>query len=231
MEFEGHEATTATRPSILVVADEAAFVRMIKLVLSEIGARLVDNNSEDALMKFAAMRPDLTLLDIGATSGLDLLRSMRMASTCPLIALTTLTSDGALLDAMAAGADDVIRKPFSPDRLISVVEHCLGRRSHEDMSESVTRVGEIEIDMNREQVRIHGEPITLSRSEWLLLKALAAHQGTPRLYQELLTEVWGPEYRENLEFLRLTVARLRKKLSDEGYVIRNYLDVGYLLRS
>jgi two-component system KDP operon response regulator KdpE len=204
---------------------------MIKLVLSEIGARLVANSSEDALTKFAAMRPDLTLLDIGATSGLDLLRSMRMASTCPLVALTSLMSDGALMDVMAAGADDVIRKPFSPDRLISVVEHCLGRRGAEGRSESVTHIGEIEIDMNREQVRIRGEPIHLSRSEWLLVNALATHQGTPRLYQELLTEVWGPEYRENLEFLRLTVARLRKKLSDEGYVIRNYLDVGYLLRS
>jgi len=98
MEPKGYEAaTTATRPSILIVADEADVVRMIRLVLSEIGARLDAANNDDAPVALNAMRPDLTLLDIGAIFGLDLLRSMRMASTCPLIVLTTLTHDSRAL--------------------------------------------------------------------------------------------------------------------------------------
>ena len=233
MDLEHYEATSATRPSILVVADDPAFVRMVQLILSEIGVRVeVANNGDDALIALNTMRPELTLLDagLGRNSRMDLLRSIRMYSTLPVVVLTALADDGALLEVMAAGADDVVRKPFSPDRLISVVEHCVGLRRDGNRSASVMRTGDIEIDMNGEQVRLRGEPIHLSRSEWLLLKALASHHGTPRLYQELLTEVWGPDYRENLDYLRSIVARLRKKLGDEGYVIRDYLDVGYSLR-
>jgi two-component system KDP operon response regulator KdpE len=188
---------------------------------------------DEALRKFGRSTPDLVLLDIrlSGLAGLDVLRTIREDSRVPVIVLTATTEEAMLSEALALGADDVVRKPFSPERLTSLVEHVLFGPAEGRDTERVIRAGHVEIDVGSAQVRVRGEPVTLGRSEWLLLRSLAAHRRQPRLHQELLVEAWGPDYRNDLEYLQLMIARLRAKLGDDAGLIKNYLDVGYSLEA
>jgi len=209
-------------------------VRLVRLTLTSVDVRIESaGTAREAISRFNELQPELVLLDVRLSdaSGLEVLREIRRRSTCPVVALTAAGDQTLLTELMTSGADDIVRKPFSPDRLAAVVEHFLGRPRQKDPDEAVIRARGVEISLSDERVTLHGQVVQLTRSEWLLLRALAAHQRMPQLYQELLTEVWGPQYRENLEYLRLIIARLRSKLADEGNLIRDYLDVGYSLNA
>ena len=234
MDSSADDKSGAERARVVVLAvdDSPPILRLIRLTLSALGVRVeTADTGEDALRKFAAATPDLVLLDIrlSGLAGLDVLRTIRERSKVPVIVLTATTEEEMLAEALALGAEDIVRKPFSPQRLRSLVEHVLFGPAEGQEAERVIRAGHVEIDVGSARVRVRGEPVTLGRSEWLLLKALAVHRGEPRLHQELLVEAWGPDYRNDLEYLQLMIARLRTKLGDDDRVIKTYLDVGYSL--
>ena len=227
-----------TGPLILVVDDEPAIVRLLRLQLTGEHFRVVTAASgEEALSVFAEQTPDLVLLDVvmpGGMSGLDVLKAMKAQGAIPVILLTAHSDEQLRLDALSLGAEDFVSKPFSPERVTNGIRFLLGRGTGESERGAVVHAPGLEIDLTHQTVRRGNDVLDLNRSEWLLLGQLAEHPGEPRLYQELLTTVWGAEYRDDLGYLRAWIARLRTRLGDSNNqprVILPYLDIGFLLNA
>jgi two-component system KDP operon response regulator KdpE len=179
-------------------------------------------------------RPDIVLLDIlmPEMTGLEVMRRLRERSDAPIILVTARDSEADKVSGLEQGADDYIVKPFSPEELAARIRAVVRRSSGAAPTERVVRSGDVEIDLNRRLVTRGGEPVTLTRTEWLLLQHLAANAGKVLLNAELLTKVWGPEYRDDLQYLRVWVSRLRRKLEEnpsEPQIIRTRPGIGYLL--
>jgi two-component system, OmpR family, KDP operon response regulator KdpE len=228
-------ATSVPTPLVLAVDDEAGILRLIKLELAAQGLRVITApNGEEALRLAEEQRPDIVLLDVlmPEMTGLEVMRRMRERSDAPIILVTARDSEADKVSGLEQGADDYIVKPFSPEELAARIRAVVRRSSGAAPTERVVRAGDVEIDLNRRLVTRDGEPVTLTRTEWLLLQHLAANAGKVLLNSELLTKVWGPEYRDDLQYLRVWVSRLRRKLEvDPGdpRIIKTRPGIGYML--
>jgi two-component system KDP operon response regulator KdpE len=180
-------------------------------------------------------RPDLVVLDIMMPdiSGLEVMRRLRERSSVPIILLTAKDHDQDKVRGLDLGADDYLIKPFNPEELSARVRAVLRRGVRPaDGEENVITIGDVEIDLSRRLVKKNGEVVSLTRTEWMLLQQLAANAGKVMLNTELLSKVWGPEYRDDLQYLRVWVSRLRGKLENEPSkprLIKTLQGIGYLL--
>jgi two-component system KDP operon response regulator KdpE len=222
-------------PLVLAVDDEAGILRLIKLELAEQGFRVVTtNNGEEALRLAEEQRPDLVLLDIlmPEMTGLEVMRKLREQRATPIILVTAKDSDADKVRGLELGADDYIIKPFSPEELAARIRAVLRRSTGLQSGERIIKKGDIEIDLNRRLVSRDGQVISLTRTEWLLLQHLAANAGKVMLNAELLSKVWGPEYRDDVQYLRVWVSRLRGKLEPDPanpIIIKTLQGIGYML--
>ncbi|MBE0609835.1 MAG: response regulator transcription factor [Dehalococcoidia bacterium] len=223
-------------PLLLVVDDEAGILRLMKLELSAQGFRVITaSNGEAAITLAEEHRPDAILLDVmmPGVSGIEVMRRLRERSNVPVLLVTAKDKDTDKVRGLELGADDYIVKPFNPDELGARVRAVLRRVLSQDV-ERVVKAGNVEIDLTRRLVKKAGEPVALTRTEWLLLQHLAANAGKVMLNTELLTKVWGPEYRDDLQYLRVWVSRLRAKLEEtpsNPQVIRTLQGIGYLFEA
>lgn len=223
-------------PLLLVVDDEAGILRLMKLELSAQGFRVITaSDGESAITMAEEHRPDAILLDVmmPGISGLEVMRRLRERSNVPVLLVTAKDKDTDKVRGLELGADDYIVKPFNPDELGARIRAVLRRVLSQDV-ERVVRAGDVEIDLTRRLVKRSGEPVALTRTEWLLLQHLAANAGKVMLNTELLTKVWGPEYRDDLQYLRVWVSRLRAKLEatpSNPRVIRTLQGIGYLFEA
>lgn len=223
-------------PLLLVVDDEAGILRLMKLELSAQGFRVITaSDGESAIAMAEEHRPDVILLDImmPGASGLEVMRRLRERSNVPVLLVTARDKDTDKVRGLELGADDYIVKPFNPDELGARVRAVMRRVLSQDV-ERVVKAGDVEIDLTRRLVRKAGEPVALTRTEWLLLQHLAANTGKVMLNTELLTKVWGPEYRNDLQYLRVWVSRLRAKLEDtpsNPRIIKTLQGIGYLFEA
>src|SRR4051794_30819442 len=164
--------------------------------------------------------------------GIEVMRQLRERRPVPVILLTAKGSTADKAMGLDLGADDYVAKPFHPDELAARVRAVLRRGYAGVGGAGIMRFDDIEIDLERRMTTRGGELVPLSRTEWLLLQHLAANAGKVVLHTELLTKVWGPEYRDDLQYLRVWVSRVRRKL---GYGprqpgrIRTFQGMGYLL--
>jgi two-component system KDP operon response regulator KdpE len=223
---------------ILVVDDEPKLVRLIQEVLTATGFEVVSTGSgEKAIEMVALEQPDLVLLDIvltGDVDGFEVARRVREFSDVPIIMLTAKAKESDLLRGFDAGTDDYITKPFSSKELLARIRAVLNRAKNEtgEAVEAVINCGELRIDLARRRVTLSGEAIHLTRTEYNLLLELASHQNQVLLHTQLLTAVWGPEYRDDLDYLRAYVRYLRRKLepdpSNPRYILTSQ-GVGYML--
>jgi two-component system, OmpR family, KDP operon response regulator KdpE len=226
----------STDPLLLVVDDEAGILRLMKLELSAQGFRVVTASDGDQAISLAEdHRPDAVLLDVmmPGLSGLEVMRKLRERSNVPVLLVTAKDKDTDKVRGLELGADDYIVKPFNPDELGARVRAVLRRTISQDVDRVIT-AADVEIDLNRRIVKKGGEPVSLTRTEWLLLQHLAANAGKVMLNTELLTKVWGPEYRDDLQYLRVWVSRLRAKLEDtpsSPTIIKTLQGIGYLFES
>lgn len=224
-----------TEPLVLAVDDETGILRLIKLELAEQGLRVVTAGSgEEALRLAEEQRPDLVLLDIimPEMTGLEVMRRLREQSNAPIILVTAKDSDSDKVRGLELGADDYIVKPFSPEELGARIRAVLRRSTGAQSAERVVRAANVEIDLDRRLVTRDGDPVTLTRTEWLLLQHLAANVGKVLMNAELLSKVWGPEYRDDVQYLRVWVSRLRAKLEPEPaepVIIKTRQGIGYFL--
>ena len=224
----------SAEPLVLAVDDEAGILRLIKLELSTQGFRVVTaENGETALRMAEEHRPDIVLLDIVMPdiTGLEVMRKLRERTNIPVILLTAKGSDADKVRGLEMGADDYLAKPFSPEELSARVRAVLRRALGSAGLENIVRAGDVEVDLNRRLVKRKGELVTLTRTEWMLLQHLAANAGKIMLNAELLSKVWGPEYRDDLQYLRVWVSRLRRKLEEEPSqpkLIKTFQGIGYM---
>jgi two-component system KDP operon response regulator KdpE len=219
---------------VLVADDEPRITKLVALTLRDEGFRVVTANSgQEALRKAEELRPDLVLLDIVMPDldGIEVMRQLREWRPVPVVLLTAKGSTADKARGLDLGADDYVAKPFHPDELAARVRAVL-RRAAGSPAAGVVRVGDIEIDLERRLVTRNGELVALSRTEWLLLQHLAANAGRVVLHTELLTKVWGPEYRDDLQYLRVWISRVRRKLGappGEPGPITTFQGIGYVL--
>ncbi len=220
---------------ILAVDDEPGILRLIRLELSTQGFRVVTaENAEEGLRLAQQERPDIALLDIvmPEVSGLELMRRLRELMSLPVILLTARGSDADKVRGLELGADDYIAKPFSPEELTARVRAVLRRRTAGTTPENIVRAANVEIDLGRRLVKRDGQLLSLTRTEWMLLEHLASHPGKIMWSSELLNRVWGPEYRDDLQYLRVWVSRLRRKLEPDPAhprLIKTFQGIGYML--
>ncbi len=224
----------SAEPLVLVVDDEAGVLRLMKLELTAQGFRVVTAaGGEDALRLAEEQRPDAIVLDVMMPdiSGLEVMRRLRERANVPIILVTAKDKDSDKVRGLELGADDYVVKPFNPDELGARIRAVLRRAFSADV-DRVIRAGSVEIDLNRRLVTKNGQQVSLTRTEWLLLQHLAGNPDKVILSPELLAKVWGPEYRDDLQYLRVWISRLRAKLEDapgEPRIIKTLPGIGYML--
>ena len=223
------------KPLILVVDDEPGIQKLVSQLLTDDGLRVVTaSNGEEALSGAEEYRPDLVLLDLSLPDmdGVEVMRHMRERVNVPIIMVTARGTDTDKITGLGLGADDYVSKPFNPQELSARVQAVLRRSHGAPATGARVTAGDVEIDLTKRAVLRNGERVKLSRTEWLLLQTLAANAGKVVLHNELLSKVWGPEYRDELEYLRVWVSRLRRKLEadpSEPVIIKTFQGIGYLL--
>jgi DNA-binding response OmpR family regulator len=165
--------------------------------------------------------------------GLDMLKQLRTFSPVPVIILTAKGADTDRIKGLQLGADDYLPKPFNPDELVARIE-AIRRRLEPDERRKIPEVlelGNITVDFRKRNVLVNGQEKYLTRTEWLLLSQLINNAGRLMLYEELLTQVWGPEYRDDVQILRTWISRLRSKLESDpdNPLIRTVPKTGYII--
>jgi two-component system KDP operon response regulator KdpE len=224
---------------ILAVDDEPAIQRLVRATLQGAGyAVITAGRGEEALATLDQERPDLIVLDLmmPGMDGFETLRRIRGESQVPVIMLTARASDADKLRGLERGADDYITKPFNPDELTARVQAVLRRTAGAATvaGRAVLRYPGVEIDLERRRVMVQGDEVRLSRTEWELLSQLGANAGRVMLHGELLSRIWGPEFRDEVHYLRTWVSRLRSKLEPDGpesSIISTFPGIGYRLES
>lgn len=224
---------------ILVVDDEPPIVRLVKAKLRLDGYEvLTASRGDEALEVVQQESPDLVVLDVMMPDmdGFETLRRIRQFSNVPVVMLTARGSDMDKLKGLQSGADDYITKPFNPDeleaRIAAVLRRSAGVKQPE--SEAVLHYPGLTIDLERKIVKSGDEEVRLSRTEWDLLSQLAGNAGRVMMHTELLSRIWGPEYRNETQYLRTWVSRLRAKLEPDDSsltLITTYPGMGYRFES
>jgi len=223
------------KPLVLAVDDEPGILKLISTILSDGGYRVVTaKDGAEALAAAEEYRPDLVILDLTLPDidGLEVMRHLRERVNVPIVMVTARGTDTDKVTGLGLGADDYLAKPFNPQELTARVQAVLRRSHGAPATGAIVSVGDVEIDLTKRAVSRGGERIKLSRTEWLVLQTLAANAGKVVLHNELLSKVWGPEYRDELEYLRVWVSRLRRKLEAdpaEPVIIKTFQGIGYLL--
>jgi two-component system KDP operon response regulator KdpE len=216
---------------ILVCDDEPQIVRALRVILRDAGYEAVAAATGEEALDLAAVRPpeaaivDLMLPDI---EGVEVTRRLREWSAMPVIVLSAVGEEDRKVEALAAGADDYITKPFGPRELVARLEAVLRRARPEDEEPTIAVEG-LEIDLAARAVRRDGEEVHLTPIEFELLRLLARNRGRLMTHRSLLVEVWGVSYEDDLQVLRAHIANLRRKIEPPGdpVYIRTDPGVGY----
>ncbi len=222
-----------TGARILVVDDEPEITRAVRVNLSRQGYQVdVAATGSEALELHRQKRPDVVLLDLGLPDmdGTEVIKALRAVVNTPIIVLSVRDAERDKVGALDLGADDYLTKPFSVEELRARLRVAL-RRAAKPASGSgaVFRSGELEVDFEHRQVRMRGEKVHLSPTEYDLLKLLVSHPNKVITHRMLMQQVWGSEFAGERYYLHTYLARLRKKLRDSsgGNPLVNEPGVGY----
>lgn len=223
-----------SRPRILIVDDEEQIRLFLRITLNAAGYEPIEAvNGRAAIEAATGRRPDLVLLDLGLpdVSGIDVIRAIRVWSQLPIIVLSVRSEDIDKVEALDAGANDYVQKPFSTAELLARIRASLRAHTGEAVS-PVIEAGDLKIDVPAHEVRQAGRIVRLSRKEFDLLLALARAPGRVFTHRQLLEAVWGPAHRDDVQYLRVYVGQLREKLGDTESIpqyIVNEPGIGYRL--
>ena len=205
---------------ILVVDDEPQITRVLRTSLSSQGYDIrVANNGETALEILKDWTPDLVITDLAMPimDGVELCRRLRAKSEVPIIVLSVRGEERTKVQALDAGADDYVTKPFGINELLARVRASLRRAPSSEADEGgVIEEGDFHIDLDTHSVRVEGREVHLTPKEFDLLVYLARHPGKVVAHRPLLRAVWGPNSTEQPEYLRVFIGQLRKKIEPEA---------------
>jgi two-component system KDP operon response regulator KdpE len=203
--------------TVLIVDDEPQIRRVMRTTLTSQGYAVVEaRTGEDALEKLRGDHPGLILLDVNlpGISGLDVCREIRQSSDVPIIMLTVRNTERDKVQALDAGADDYVVKPFGAQELLARIRAALRRSAPEEATPAFLS-DDLRIDFAKRAVTLQGKPVRLTPKEFELLRHLVANQGRALSHRRLLQAVWGPDYGEETEYLRVFINQLRKKIEPD----------------
>jgi len=206
-----------TSATILIVDDEPQIRRVLRTTLTSHGYTVIEARSGDeALEQIRSEHADLILLDVNmpGRSGLETCREIRETSDVPIIMLTVRNSERDKVQALDAGADDYIVKPFGTEELTARIRAALRRSTPAESLPSFVS-NELTIDFEKRVVTLKGQAVRLTPKEFELLRHLVANQGKAQGHRRLLQAVWGPDYGEETEYLRVFINQLRKKIEPD----------------
>ena len=200
--------------NILVVDDEPQIRRVMRATLSAQGYVISEvKTGEEALESVRRQRPDLVLLDVNmpGMGGIEACREIRRMSDAPIIMLTVRNAERDKVSALDAGADDYVVKPFSIEELLARIRAALRRYAPGDVLPPFISK-DLRIDFEAREIIVRGQIVHLTPKEYDVLKHLVANQGKPLAHRRLLQAVWGPDYGDETENLRVVINQLRKKI-------------------
>lgn len=219
---------------ILVVDDEAPIRRYLRVVLGAQGYALFEAaNGQEAMDSVPGNRPDLIILDLGLPDidGVEVTRRLREWSQTPIIILSVREGESDKIAALDAGADDYLVKPFGTGELLARIRAAL-RRQADEAEEPVLQAGRLRMDLSRRLVTVEDREITLTPTEYDLLRILLRNAGKVITHRLLLRQVWGPAYENETHLLQVNVSNLRRKIEPDPSSpspIRTEPGVGYRL--
>jgi two-component system KDP operon response regulator KdpE len=204
---------------VLVVDDEPQIVRALRINLSARGYEVLTAHDGGTALRLAAdAKPDVVVLDLGLPDmdGTDVIAGLRGWTTLPIIVLSARTDSADKVDALDAGADDYVTKPFGMDELLARLRAAVRRSSSSGPEDEPTvRTASFTVDLAAKRVLKDGAEVHLTPTEWGLLEVLARNAGKLVAQKQLLRDVWGPAYEKETHYLRVYLAQLRRKLEPE----------------
>jgi two-component system KDP operon response regulator KdpE len=203
---------------VLIIDDEPQILRALRINLSVRDYEVVTAaTGAEALRTAAEHRPDVVVLDLGLPdmSGIDVLDGLRGWLTAPVLVLSARTDPLDKVEALDAGADDYVTKPFGMDEFLARLRAAVRRSSAGDTHEPVIETSSFTIDLANKTVTKSGTEVHLTPTEWGMLEILVRNSGKLVTREHLLTEVWGPTYAKSTHYLRVYLAQLRRKLEDD----------------
>ena len=221
---------------VLVVDDEPQIVRALATNLKVRGYEVeTAATGEDAVALAATCRPDLVILDLGlpGISGIEVIEAVRAWSTVPILVLSVRDAERSKVEALDAGADDYVTKPFGIEELLARVRAAT-RRASPSHEEPVIAAADFVVDLEARQVRNSSGAVRLTPTEWHVIETLARHHDKLVTQRELLQQVWGPGYDTETNYLRVYMAQLRRKLEPDPSQPRSLITeagIGYRLRT
>lgn len=222
-------------PVILIVEDEPEIRRFLRAAFGVEGYRVVESaTGRRGSIDAGTHKPDLAIVDLALpdVDGIEVIRGIREWSPMPIIVLSARVQEQSKIDALDAGADDYVTKPFGVGELLARVRAALRNAVRSQSGTSVLRFGSAEIDLEKRTASRGGEKIRLTPIEFRMLATLVKHLGMVVTHRQLLTEVWGPTHESDTHYLRIYMKQLRQKLESDPVRPRHLLTetgVGYRL--
>ncbi len=220
---------------LLIVDDEASVRSFLRGCLTSAGYEVVEaSNGEAALDSLRRESHHAVVLDLGLPDidGLEVIRSVRSWSRIPIVVVSLRDSEEQIVEALDAGADDYLVKPFGAKELLARLRAAL-RRGDSTPGETTFQSGDLRVDLEGRELFSHGQNVALTPTEWDLMKVLVQHAGRVLTHVQLLEMVWGPQYVEDLQILRVNISNLRRKIEPDPkrpiYLVTE-LAVGYRLK-
>lgn len=228
--------TDTHRPGVLLIEDEAHIRRFLRISLEAHGMTVVEARlGEEGLTAAGEANPDLVILDLGLPDmdGQSVIRRLREWSSVPILVLSVRNDENEKVQALDAGANDYVTKPAGVSELMARVRVLLRSRTAEGAGEAIYERDELRIDLSRREVTLDGQTVHLTRKEYSLLRLLVRNAGRVVTHQQLMAELWEPEFARETHYLRVLVSGLRQKLHDDpadAHYIMTEQGVGYRLR-
>jgi two-component system, OmpR family, KDP operon response regulator KdpE len=224
-------------PAILVIEDEAQMRRFLRASLASNGYQVIESDTAaDGIAQAAARTPDLVLLDLGLPDldGLAVTQRLREWAKTPIIVISARGREEDKIQALDAGADDYLTKPFGVGELLARIRVALRNAARGELGSSQFAVGPLRVDLARRQVLVSEKEVHLTPIEYKLLSTLVKYAGRVVTHRQLLREVWGPNSTDQTQYLRVYMGQLRHKLEQNPsrpQFLTTEPGVGYRLRA
>lgn len=244
LSFEAYSTCTMMNPAVssskipvIAIEDDVAIRRLLSAAFESTPYHLIEAESaKEGIDLIVRRRPELILLDMGLPdmTGIEVIKKVRGWSSTPIIIVSATGNEALKVEALECGADDYVTKPFGVGELLARMAVALRHSSGTlgQVGESVFESGDLSIDRSTREVKVRGERVLLTPIEYKLLVTLAKHAGKVVTHRQLLIEVWGPEYSDEGQYLRVYMGYLRKKIEkapERPEMLLNEPRVGYRL--
>ncbi|MCQ8102955.1 response regulator [Methylomonas sp. SURF-2] len=228
-----------TDPVIIVMEDDPSIRRFLRTSLSTYGFNVFEaGTGKQGLVELGVRKPDLLILDLGLPDmdGVDVIRAIRAWSVVPIVILSARSGEQQKIEALDAGADDYLTKPFGFGELLARIRVALrhAARPAESGQDNVFMTANLKVDLDNRVVSVDDREVHLTPIQYRLLAVLVKHAGKVLTHQQILNEVWGPSFRENAHYLRIYMSQLRQKLEadpTQPKLLLTESGVGYRLKA